>query len=208
MDLLVITLTGVMSDVQKISVSRINSLSPFGETVMSEQGVGLSIEEFNQKRQKGEIAGHVGFRESTGMMSKAIGWKLDKFSQQMLPIITAVDRRSPYGFAKAGHVAGIDMTAQGYVGNQLLIDMRHPQQIEPKLGGVETGDYIKIEGTPKVSMQITPEIDGGIGTIAICVNMIPHVINARPGLKTMIDLPVPRAIMGDVRDMIDEGVKR
>ncbi|MCK7492351.1 MAG: hypothetical protein MZW92_12665 [Comamonadaceae bacterium] len=34
---------------------------------------------------------------------------------------------------------------------------------------------------PRVAMAITPEIDGGIGTIAICVNMIPHVINARPG---------------------------
>jgi len=33
--------------------------------------------------------------------------------------------------------------------------------------------------------------------------MIPHVINAKSGLKTMLDLPVPRAIMGDVRDMIE-----
>ncbi|MDD3864309.1 MAG: dihydrodipicolinate reductase, partial [Eubacteriales bacterium] len=38
-------------------------------------------------------------------------------------------------------------------------------------------------------------------------NMIPHVINARPGLHTMIDLPVPRAIMGDMRDQICEECK-
>ncbi|MDY4695201.1 MAG: NADP-binding protein, partial [Eubacteriales bacterium] len=54
------------------------------------------------------------------------------------------------------------------------------------------------------SMAINPEVDGGIGTIAMMVNMIPHVINARPGLKTMLDLPVPRAIMGDMRDMIEK----
>jgi 4-hydroxy-tetrahydrodipicolinate reductase len=30
----------------------------------------------------------------------------------------------------------------------------------------------------------------------------PHVINAKPGLHTMIDLPVPRAIMGDMRELI------
>ena len=53
-------------------------------------------------------------------------------------------------------------------------------------------------------MAITPEIDGGIGTIAMCVNMIPHVLNARPGLKTMIDLPVPRAILGDMRDLLED----
>jgi 4-hydroxy-tetrahydrodipicolinate reductase len=33
--------------------------------------------------------------------------------------------------------------------------------------------------------------------------MIPHVLNARPGLKTMLDLPVPRAILGDMRDLIE-----
>ncbi len=53
-------------------------------------------------------------------------------------------------------------------------------------------------------MKITPEINGGIGTIAMCVNMIPHVINAKSGLKTMIDLPVPRAILGDMRDLIEQ----
>ena len=29
-------------------------------------------------------------------------------------------------------------------------------------------------------MSVRPEVDGGIGTIAMVVNMIPHVINARP----------------------------
>ncbi len=27
-------------------------------------------------------------------------------------------------------------------------------------------------------MAIKPEVQGGLGTIAMCVNMIPHVINA------------------------------
>jgi 2,4-diaminopentanoate dehydrogenase len=52
-------------------------------------------------------------------------------------------------------------------------------------------------------MVIKPEVQGGLGTIAMCVNMIPQVINSVPGLKTMIDLPVPRAIMGDMRNRIN-----
>ena len=68
--------------------------------------------------------------------------------------------------------------------------------------GTETGDYITIKGNPDIHMANKPEVDGGIGTIAMCVNMIPHIINADAGLKTMIDLPVPRAIMGDFRDFI------
>ena len=61
-----------------------------------------------------------------------------------------------------------------------------------------------LEGSPEVNMSVRPEVDGGIGTIAMVVNMIPHVINARPGLKTMLDLPVPHAIMGDFRDYIEK----
>lgn len=203
MDLLVVALSGVMEEVDEINVSRINSLSPFGPTVMEEQGVGLEVDEFNFKMANKELAGHVGFNESVHMIGSALGIKIDKFEQQASPIITKVDRQAPHGFAKAGNVAGVNMTAQGYANGKKLINMNHPQQIEPQLGGVDTGDYINIKGIPPVNMAINPEVNGGIGTIAMCVNMIPHVINARSGLKTMIDLPVPHAIIGDVRQMIE-----
>ncbi len=203
MDLLVVCLTGVMKDVEKITVKRVNSLSPFGKAVMEEQGVGITVKEFTERLNNNDMAGHVGFHESVNMIADALKWKVEKFEQQMQPIITEVDRKSPYGFAKAGNVCGVSMTSQGYVDGKVKIDMYHPQQIEPQYSGTNTGDYIEIDGSPVVNMAINPEIDGGIGTIAMCVNMIPHVINARSGLKTMIDLPVPRAIMGDVREMID-----
>lgn len=170
---------------------------------MEEQGVGITLDEFKSRVAEDKLAGHVGFSESVNMIADAIGWKVDRFDQQMKPILTTIDRKSPYGFAPAGSLAGINMTGQGYVDNEVRIDMIHPQQIEPEMEGTHTGDYITLKGSPEVNMAITPEVDGGIGTIAMCVNMIPHVINAKPGLKTMIDLPVPRAIMGDMRDMIE-----
>ncbi|GAB1455401.1 hypothetical protein MASR2M48_07080 [Spirochaetota bacterium] len=61
---------------------------------------------------------------------------------------------------------------------------------------------LTMQGTPPVNLASKPEVDGGLGTIAMCVDMIPQIINADPGLKTMIDLPVPHAIMGDFRDQI------
>lgn len=203
MDLLAICLTGCMTDVESVTCRRVNSLSPFGPAVMEEQGVGLTVDAFNKGVADGTLAGHVGFAESVGMIAEALGWKVDKFEQQMKPIVTSVDRKSPYGFAAAGDVAGVNMTGQGYVDGEVKIDMIHPQQIEPEMEGTHTGDYIVLKGTPEVNMAIKPEVDGGIGTIAMVVNMIPHVINARPGLKTMLDLPVPRAIMGDYRDYIE-----
>jgi 4-hydroxy-tetrahydrodipicolinate reductase len=80
--------------------------------------------------------------------------------------------------------------------------MVHPQQIHPALEGVKTGDTIEIFGTPDIRLEIKPEIPGGIGTIAMVVNAVPLLAEARPGLLTMLDLPVPRAI-GDWRQRIE-----
>ncbi len=204
MDLLVVALTGTMTDVTYIEANRVNSLSPFGPAVMEEQGVGITVNEFNAGIEDKSLSGHVGFAESVNMIADAIGVELSGFEQQMAPIVTSVDRKSKYGKALKGSVAGVKMTGQGLVNGEVFIDMKHPQQIEPELEGTHTGDYINIKGTPEIHMAIKPEIDGGIGTIAVCVNMIPHVLNARPGLKTMIDLPVPRAIMGDMRKLLEE----
>jgi 4-hydroxy-tetrahydrodipicolinate reductase len=203
MDLLVVVMTGCCESVDHIISRRVNSLSPFGPVVMEEQGIGITPEEFGTKH----LSGHVGFAESIRMITDAIGWKLDKMEQSMDPILTDVDRKSKYGFAKAGNVAGVDMKAKGWVDGDVKIIMEHPQQIEPEQVGVQTGDYVIIKGNPNINMVNSPEVPGGIGTIAMCVNTIPNIINARPGLHTMITLPVPRAIMGDMRDMISPEAK-
>lgn len=203
MDLLAVCLSGAMINVEKVVCRRVNSLSPFGKAVMEEQGVGLAPEEFAELKKTGALAGHVGFAESVTMISDGIGLGVDGFEQQMEPIIAAVKRRAPYGQANPGHVAGVEMTGQGYRAGEIVIAMEHPQQIEPEAEGISTGDYIELIGEPAIKMAIQPEISGGSGTIAMCVNSIPHVINGRPGLLSMLDIPVPRAIMGDYRDRID-----
>lgn len=203
MDLLAILMTGACTDVEFVRCERVNSLSPFGPAVMEEQGVGISLEKFNQLSAEGHLAGHVGFNESINMICDAIGWKLDKpVDQTMAPIVSNVHRKTKYAEVQPGDVAGCTMKGYGHVGGKLAVEMIHPQQIEPELEGTDTGDYVVIKGTPNVNLSNKPEIPGGIGTIAMCINMIPHVINARPGLHTMIDLPVPRAIMGDMRELI------
>lgn len=202
MDLLVLVMTGCMTDVEHILSKRVNSLSPFGPAVMEEQGIGISVDEFKERKANGTMAGHVGFAESVGMIAEGLGLKVDKFAQDMEPITTDIDRKSPYGFAAKGSCAGVAMSADATLSNGMEVRMEHPQQIEPEQVGVQTGDYVIIKGTPSCNMVNSPEIEGGLGTIAMCANMIPQVINADPGLVTMIDLPIPRALMGDLRDRI------
>lgn len=203
LDLLILALTGTCETVDYIKASRVNDLSPFGTAVMKGQGVGLTEEAFLRGVESGEVVGHVGFPESISMVAEGLGWKINKIEQTREPIISTVARETKYVSVEPGNVAGCRHCAIGEVDGEVKIDMEHPQQIHPNLEGQDTGDYIWVRGVPNIDMQIKPEIPGGIGTIAMAVNMIPHVINARPGLKTMMDLPVPRAIMGDMREMIE-----
>ena len=204
MDYLVIVLSGACEEVDHITAKRINSLSPFGPAVMEEQGVGFTVDKFNDLNDKGELAGHVGFEESIQMMADAIGWKLDGVRTSKEAIVSSVYRKAPYAEVQAGDVAGVNMLGFGTVDGEDKIEMVHPQQVEPQLEGVDTGDYIILKGEPNISMAITPEVPGGIGTIAMIVNSIPNIINATPGLKTMIDLPAPHVMMGDVRKLIHD----
>lgn len=203
LDLLILALTGTCEEVDYIKAARVNDLSPFGKAVMIEQGVGVTKDEFLQGVEDGSIAGHVGFPESINMITEGIGWNLEKVIETREPIMSNVYRKSEYAEVEAGNVAGCRQCGYGYVNGQVKIEMEHPQQILPHLEGQATGDYVSIKGIPNIDLQITPEIPGGIGTIAMCVNSIPHIINAIPGLKTMLDIPVPRAIMGDMRELVN-----
>ena len=191
LDALIIALSGVCGRINKIEAERINDLSPFGTTVMSTQGVGTTPEAFKAGINSGAIVGHIGFPQSINLIARAMGWKLDKIVEEKDPIISKTHRETPYVKVEPGMVAGCNHRAYGYINGQKVISLKHPQQICPEKEGVETGDYIRIDGTPPVNMSIKPEIPGGIGTMSMAVNMIPIVISGSPGLKTLIDLPFP-----------------
>ena len=43
----------------------------------------------------------------------------------------------------------------------------------------------------------------GPATVALAVNAIPRVLAAPPGLHAMADLPVPAAMLGDARKLVE-----
>jgi 4-hydroxy-tetrahydrodipicolinate reductase len=197
LDLLIITLTAGCHSVERIEASRVNDLSPYGHTVMKSQGVGTSPEAFRAGVADGTIVGHVGFPESIHMISEALGLGVDCIVQNREPIISKVYRETPHVKVEPGMVAGCTHIGIGYRGEEEIVRLVHPQQIHPHLENQPTGDFIHIFGDPEINMAIRPEIAGGKATIAIAVNMIPHVVAASPGLKRMIDLPAPAALMGE-----------
>jgi 4-hydroxy-tetrahydrodipicolinate reductase len=205
MDLLVVALSGVCSDITSIGARRINDLSFYGPTVLAAQGVGLSPEAFAAGLADGTVVGHIGFAESLRMIATAIGWDIETIEETREPIVSHVERETPFVRVSPGQVAGCLHTATAYRDGSAVIRLVHPQQIEPQREGVETGDFIEIRGTPDIRIAATPEIPGGPGTIALAVNLIPRVLSAQPGLHAMTDLPVPAALLGDARRQLRGG---
>ena len=202
LDTLIIALSGTCSSVRKISAKRINDLSPFGPTVMKTQGVGCTPEEFRRGLEDGTIVGHIGFPQSIHMIASSLGIRLEKITQSVDPIISGIHRKTACADVRPGQVAGCSHRAEGWSGGEPVIILEHPQQIQPDVEGVETGDYITIEGIPDIQVAIKPEIPGGTATAALAVNMIPQVINAPAGLASMAELPVPSARLANFREFL------
>jgi 4-hydroxy-tetrahydrodipicolinate reductase len=199
LDLLVIALTGVCADIDCICAERNNDLSPYGPSVLASQGVGLTPDAFHSGLEDGSVIGHVGFPESIHMITDAIGWQIERIEESREPIVSQVRRETPLVTVEPGQVAGCLHRAIAYRESRAVVTLIHPQQVRPQLEDVQTGDCIEIIGRPSLRLAGSPEIPGGEATIALAVNMIPHVLNAAPGLHMMADLPVPTAILGDAR---------
>jgi 4-hydroxy-tetrahydrodipicolinate reductase len=185
-------LTGICRKIDKIYSERVNDLSPYGGLVMETQGIGITPEAFEQGLKDGTVVGHIGFPQSVMMISDALGLGLDEIREERTPIIAKKERKGKHIVVAPGMVAGCRHTVKGFKNGKTLVELVHPQQIEPEAEGNKTWDYIRIEGDPGVDLRVEPEIAGGTGTAAIAVNMAPLVTAAKPGLRSMIDLPVPR----------------
>jgi 4-hydroxy-tetrahydrodipicolinate reductase len=207
LDLLVIALTGVCAEIDSITATRVNDLSPYGPAVLRTQGVGLTPEQFHRGLREGTVLGHIGFPQSIHMIAHAIGWEIAHIVETREPIIARVARRTPFVNVVPGNVAGCLHKAVAFREEKPAITLIHPQQIQPENEGIETGDKIEIYGEPNVRLAGSPEIPGGAATVALAVNMIPHVLNATPGLHTMADLPVPAAMLADARRFLSRSAK-
>jgi 4-hydroxy-tetrahydrodipicolinate reductase len=192
LDALIVMWTSACLRVDRIEAQRVNDLSPFGPTVMRTQGVGTTVEEFERGVAEGTIVGHIGFPESIHLIAKALGWAIDEVVETREPIVTGVERSTPHVHVASGDVCGCRHTGRGYVNGELKIELIHPQQIHPQMGGVDTGDYIRIVGDPEVNMVNSPELPGGKGTYASTGNYVPLIVDAPAGILTVVDMPLPR----------------
>ncbi|HEV8348051.1 MAG TPA: hypothetical protein VGQ16_15855 [Vicinamibacterales bacterium] len=191
MDALPIALTAVCERVDRVAVSRIQDARirrlPFQQKI----GAGLTTEQFQKKVDDGSVR-HVGLTESIAMIADALGWTLDRITDDIEPKLASVTISSEFLAVDPGYVCGIIQDGVGYRKGEPVIRLH----MEAYLGAPESYDSVDIEGSPRLSMKIAGGIHGDVATASIVVNSIAHVLNAEPGLHTMRDLPLPSFFPG------------
>src|SRR5207249_9678843 len=191
MDALPIALTAVCERVDRVVVNRIQDARirrlPFQQKI----GAGLTTEQFQRKVDDGSVR-HVGLTESIAMIADALGWTLDRISDDIHPKLASVTISSEFLAVDPGYVCGIIQDGVGYRRGEAAIKLH----MEAYLGSPETYDSVEIEGSPNLSMKIAGGIHGDVATASIVVNSIPKVLAIEPGLHTMRDLPLPSFFPG------------
>jgi hypothetical protein len=186
MDALPITLTGVCEDVKAIAVNRIQDARSRRLPFQQKIGCNLTAAEFQARVDAGTVR-HVGLTESIAMIAAAMGWKLDRVTDEIKPVMSKDGIASPLLTVAPGRVCGLIQDGIGYVGGRPIIRLH----MEAYLGAPESYDSVEVDGTPKLSMRIAGGVHGDVATASITVNSIPRVLAATPGLHTMRTLPIP-----------------
>jgi 4-hydroxy-tetrahydrodipicolinate reductase len=193
MDALPIALTGVCERVQSVRVDRVQDARirrlPFQQKI----GAGLTREQFQKKVDDGSVR-HVGLAESISMIADALGWKLDRITDEIQPKMATETVSSEFLAVDAGYVCGIIQDGLGFRNGTPVITLH----MEAYLGAPESFDAVEIVGSPALKMKLAGGVHGDIATAAIVVNSLPKILEVAPGLHTMRDMPLP-AFFGGTR---------
>src|SRR5580765_7804677 len=191
MDALPIALTAVCARVDRVVVNRIQDARARRLPFQQKIGAGMTTEQFQKQVADGSVR-HVGFTESIAMIADALGWTLDRITDNIQPKLASVTISSEFLAVDPGYVCGIIQDGVGYRKNEPVIKLH----MEAYLGAPESFDSVEIEGSPNISSKIVGGIHGDVATASIVFNSIPKVLQATPGLHTMRDLALPSFFPG------------
>ena len=183
MDAWPLFMSGVCTDVREVKVSRVQDASTRRIPFQQKIGAGKTKKEFQKLVNEGTIR-HVGLPESVAMIAAGLGWKLDKVTETIGPILHRKTVKSDYITVKPGRVAGVKQVGRGWIKGKTPITLN----FEASIGAGESYDSVSIRGTPNMEIVVKGGTHGDIATVAMLTNAVPRILEVPPGLKTMKDL--------------------
>jgi 4-hydroxy-tetrahydrodipicolinate reductase len=186
MDTLAVVATAVCRRVDAVRVLRIVDAGTRREALQRKVGAGLTEAEFHRLAQQKKIR-HVGLAESLAFVADALGWNLERVEEEIAPVLSSKDVRTERLTVKRNAVAGVRQIARGACGGKEVLTL----ELQMYVGAPNPRDEIHIDGDPPLHLVMHGGTPGDIATPAILVNMIPRLLEAKPGLHTMRTLALP-----------------
>jgi len=185
MDKLPLTITAVCQEVKSIEIIRIQNASTRREPLQRKVGAGMTTQEFRAAVDSGKIK-HMGLRESLMLVANGLGAELTDVSDEKIePIVADREITTQYLKVAKGQVAGVHQTISGKGKINVSLELRMYVGAEDV-----AADRVIVHGVPDIELEVKHGIHGDRATAAMVVNAIPRVVNARPGVLTMDDIPV------------------
>lgn len=185
MDSLPAMMSAVCQEVDRVDVVRKQNATfrrvPFQEKI----GAGLDVKTFNKLVETKSIR-HVGLAESVYLIADAMDWKLDEVTDSVSPVIAEEEIRIDAMTIKAGDVAGVQQVGVGKADGEEKIRL----VFKASIGEPEPEDSIEIHGEPSIKSSIEGGLHGDVATCAITINAVKKILDAKPGLRTMVDTPL------------------
>jgi len=187
MDTLPLALTGVCNAVRTVECWRIQDATTRRIPFQRKIGAGFSLAEFEEAKKSGALR-HVGLGESLHFVAHYLGFQLDRWEEELEPVIAERDLACDLGPIPAGHAAGVRQVATGWEGDTAVVTLT----FQAAIGQGDPHDRVRVDGDPPIDMIVRGGVHGDVATSAMLLNVLDVIGMTEPGLHTMATIPPAR----------------
>ena len=192
-DALLLTASGIAWDVREIRIRRVVDVSRFSATIQRRLGIGFTAERFTEGVEAGSITGHIGFPQSFHLAARCLGVRIDRIESGFEPLVADRPHDGEHLRVEPGTTAGFVQRYRAICGGRPWMAADFIAHVDPPAAGHEPSDSIRIDGYNAVNLAINPGCQPQLGTAAMIANVMPRLVEARPGYLTVADLALPHA---------------
>jgi hypothetical protein len=216
-DVLPLFLTGFVGNLKRIRARQSNFIAGYPSALQLRRGLGIGIPPGAQSSDTAAVDTQMSWaiKQSAAMVATGLGIEMTDFRLMVKEYALAPEDTvlRPSGlFVKKGTSAGVRWTWAALHGDHPFFEVTNEQVVLLGLGkgwreSIEEPHWtVDVHGDPDlhcaVSLPVAGEGQTAPSTIlnaARAINFLPVVVAAGPGIKTVLDLPAPRAETNAVR---------
>lgn len=187
MDVLPLVATHAVRDVRRVVIRRRVDTALRRRNLQVKTGAGMTVEAFGSEMAAGRM-GHIGLAESLAMVAAGLGWPVGDIHEELAPIVSEAGTRSRELEVHPGHVAGLRQTMEARTEDGRTVAL----ELVMELAGGQDADEVELESDPPVRLKVEGGVSGDKATVATLVNTVGRVLDAPRGLRSALDLPLPR----------------